>query len=304
MKNALCKDKKEVLVKCKGVHIVNGEKVFCGEVGTNHTFYEVPTKNHGIIYMCPSCYNKKESYFTENNLVSNGEKKHGFTYSYEMELTRHDSNFVRMLQYNGFLPTYDSTVAIEYKSPIYQSLNGTRKLFRSLAKELNHDYFQYQCGTHCNIGHKEYINDKYIRIISNKYYLLFGNMSKWLELNPLASQEIYGRAIGGWASTIDENTNPFNHTNFINLEHSTHIEFRQCKFINENQYIDCVQLNTKIVQAIIKNFIQKYEEKDYNTKKFKNFNEYMNYKAKFTSNKIIQLLEKECDKKGIPYTSL
>lgn len=303
MKNSLCKTKKEVVVKCKGTHIVNGEKVFCGKQGTNHTFHEVPTKNHGVIYMCDDCFHKMESYFTENNLIANGEKNHGFTYSFEMELTKHSDNFVRMLQYNGFMPTYDSTVEIEYKSPIYQSLNGIRKLFRSLATELDNDYFDFRSGTHCNIGHKQWINSYYIGIIGLHYHLLFDDMSKWLELNPLASKEIYGRAIGGWAKPI-EYSSPYEHTNFINIEHDTHIEFRLCKFVNENQYIDCVQLNTKIVKAIIKNFLEKYEECDFNTKKFKDFDEFIQYKARFTSNKIIQLLEKECDKKGIPYTSL
>lgn len=302
--NRLYEGKKEVAVNCKGVHIVNGIRQVCGKEGTNHTFHAVQTRNHGVIYMCEECFNKKRSYFTENSLVVNKSKKHGFTYSFEMELTKHSDAFVRMLQYNNFLPTSDSTVEIEYKSPIYQSLCGIRKLFRSMSEELTNDYFDYRAGTHCNIGHVEYINSSTIEILGRFYHSLFLPMSQWLELNPLASVEIYGRVIGGWARPIYEGCDPFQHANFINLEHSTHIEFRQCKYINENQYVDCVQLNTKIVKTLINNFIMHFDAEDFDTRRYKNITEYRRHKAQVTAKKIVALLEKECDKKGISYTSL
>ena len=302
--NRLHEDKKEVVVNCKGVHIVNGMRSVCGIEGTNKTFHAVQTKNHGVIYMCPECYNKKRSYSTENSLLVNLAKKHGFTYSFEMELSKHSDAFVRMLQYNNFLPTSDCTVEIEYKSPIYQSLCGIRKLFRSMATELDNDYFDYTCGTHCNIGHVDYINESTIQILGRFYHSLFVPMSQWLELNPLASVEIYGRQIGGWAQPITSSTNPYEHRNFINLEHDTHIEFRQCKFVNENQYVDCVQLNTKIVTAIINNFIMHFDSEDFDTRRYKNITEFRRHKASVTAKKIVALLEKECDKKGILYTSL
>lgn len=303
--NALCK--KEVQVKCKGVNIRGEHKSICGKQGTNHTFHAVETKNHGVIYLCDECYNKGREIYTyglENGYKANTTKKHGFTYSFEMELTKHNDSFVRMLQYNNFLPTHDSTVEIEYKSPIYQSLCGIRKLFRSMNNELTRDYFDYNAGTHCNIGHVEFINDSTISIIGRFYHSLFLPMSEWLLNNPIASEEIYGRTIGGWASPINENTNPYTHKNFINLEHNTHIEFRQCKFINENQYIDCVQLNTKIVKAIINNFLMHFDNQDFDTTRYKNITEFRRHKAKLTAKKIVALLEKECDKKNIPYTSL
>ena len=302
--NRLYEDKKEVMVKCKGVHIDNGMRTICGCEGTNHTFHAIQTKNHGVIYMCPSCYSKKRSYSTENSLIVNLAKKHGFTYSFEMELSKHSDSFARMLQYNNFIPTDDITVAIEYKSPIYQSLCGIRKLFRSMTNELSNDYFDYNAGTHCNIGHVNYINDTTINIIGRFYHSLFLPLSQWLELNPLASQEIYGRQIGGWAIPISENSDPYEHKNFINIEHDTHLEFRLCKFVNENQYIDCVQLNTKIVKAIINNFIMHFDAEDFDTTRYKNITEYRRHKARITAKKLVSLLEKECDKKGILYTSL
>lgn len=304
IRQASKEDKKEVAVNCKGVHIVNGQKYVCNKEGTNKTFHAVQTKNHGVIYMCDDCFNKQESYYTENSLFVNKDKKHGFTYSYEMELSRHDLAFIRMLQYNNFVPTRDCTVVVEYKSPIYKSLNGNRKLFRSLASALDERYFDYTCGTHCNIGHIDYINASTISIIAEYYKILFLPMSNWLKLNRQASIEIYGRELSHWAMPISETTNPYEHTNFINIEHNTHIEFRQCKFINENQYVDCVQLNTKIMTALINNFLSHYYDEEFDTRRYKTIEQFRQYKASVTANKFIQLLEKECDKKGIPYTSL
>lgn len=299
MKNALC-ERRVSAVNCKGIHIVNGEKIVCGKEGTNQDFYKVETKNHGVIYMCPDCYHKVESYYTENGLKANQEKKHGFTYSFEFEMTNSEAPYTRTLQYNGFLPTHDSTVSIEYKSPIYQSLNGLRKLFRSLNNELDNSYFEDEAGTHCNIGHVDYINSDTIELIGAFYHELFQEMSDWLKANPYACKEIFGRPLNRWASPIDNYTSPRSHSNLINIEHSTHLEFRMCKFINENQYIDCVQLNTKIVKAIIKNFLQKVDE-PFNEKKFKDRYDFLTYKARYTSNKIVQLLEKECKAKNIPF---
>ena len=225
MKNALC-ERRVSVVKCKGIHIVNGEKVVCGKEGTNQDFYQVETKNHGVIYMCPDCYHKVESYYTENGLKANQEKKHGFTYSFEFEMTNNQAPYVRTLQYNGFLPTHDSTVSIEYKSPIYQSLNGLRKLFRSLNNELDNSYFEDEAGTHCNIGHVDYINGDSIELIGAFYHELFQDMSDWLKANSYACQVIFGRTLNRWATPIDSYTSPKSHSNFINIEHSTHLEFR------------------------------------------------------------------------------
>lgn len=295
---------KEVKVYCKGVHIVEGRKIICGCQGTNKTFHRISTPNHGDVFFCPDCYHKMEGYETKNDLRVNGKKKHGFTVSIEMELTAHDDAFDRFLQYNNFKPTSDCTVAIEYKSPIYQSLNGVRKLFRSLCNGVNtRDYFDYRCGTHCNIGH-DAINSQTIVWLIRFYHSLFLPMSRWLELNPVASEALYGRQIGGWASPINEHTDPLEHTNFINLQHFTHIEFRQCKFINENQYVDLIQLNTKIVKALLNNFVEHFDDDDFDTRRYKNITEFRKHKATLTGKKIVSLLEKECQKRNIPYTSL
>lgn len=298
--------KREKVVSCKGVNIRYGMKEICGKKGTNHTFHAVETKNHGVIFMCDECYNKGRQQYTysiENDLKVNGAKKHGFTYSFEMELSKHEDSFVRMLQYNNFMPTYDSTVAIEYKSPIYQSLNGIRKLFRSMSKELSNDYFDYNVGTHCNIGHTS-INLQTIRYLSRFYHSLFLPMSRWLELNPLATEKLYGRQIGGWASPINENTDPFRHENFINLQHTTHVEFRLCKFIDEKQYVDVVQLNTKMMKALINNFIEHFNREDFDTTRYASIRDYRRHKARLTGQKLVSLIEKECIKKNIPFTSL
>ena len=295
---------RETKVSCKGVVIYGNTKRICGQVGTNKTFHRVVTKNHGSIFLCDECYNRIEGYNDENGLKVNGVKKHGFTYSFEMELTAHHDAFDRMLQYNNFMPTSDSTVAVEYKSPIYQSLNGIRKLFRSMSNELDHDdYFDYACGTHCNIGHT-LINGTTISYLKRFYHSLFIPLSRWLELNPEATEKIYGRSLTRWATPINEYTDPNNHTNFVNLQHNTHVEFRLCKFIDENQYIDCVQLNTKMMTALINNFIEHFNDDDFDTRRYANITEYRKHKATMTGKKLVSLIEKECDKKGYAYTSL
>lgn len=302
---------REVPVFCKGVIINGSHKRQCSCQGTNKTFHRVHTKNHGDIFLCPDCYSKGErdifTYSQENGVRVNGQKKHGFTWSIEMELTSHNDAFCRTLQYNNFMPTYDCTVAVEYKSPIYQSLNGVRKLLRSLRNELNDDYFNYRCGTHCNVGH-DMINSVSLDYIRHFYHSLFMPLSNWLLLNPEATEKVFGRQLStsysDWAIAINQNSEPLEHKNFINLQHDTHIEFRLCKFRDEYQYVDCMDLCRKFVDAIITNFVEHFNDDDFDTRRYKTLREYRQHKAVVAGKKLISLIEKYCDKNNIAYTSL
>ena len=226
-----------------------------------------------------------ESYYTENDKRRGTTKKHGFTFSMELEMSRPTEVMRAELINCDFIPTRDCTTDTEFKSSIWQSLNPLPKKFTTIEKLLNEGEGAITSaeGTHFHVGHNEFINATTIDYIARFYHSLFIPLYEVMKENEDATKNLFGRYFCRWADGINTNTNPRQHENFINLQHDYTIEFRLCKFKNASQYMNVVKFCKDATSCIINNFIKHFEGATTEQRK---------HKADVTANKLISLYKK------------
>jgi hypothetical protein len=264
--------------------------IHCGnEFQTVHMFKVLsPSKN--FMYVCNDCnvpdlILSNRTYYNENSIDSHKQALHGLSWSIELETSEcnHDSNW--HYQYN-FLATHDGSInGIEWKSPIWHNLSGLNQLFRTIEKKC---VIGSECGTHLNIG--TYNSDK-IDMLKRFYHSLFIPLCKRMQSYTNDTIKLFGRDFTYYANTINENSDPDAHTNFINLQHSTHIEFRLCKFKTADQYMNCIKMCTEFVKAINNNFIEHFNDNTIDSS-ITDIKAYRIHKAKITANKLVKIFDK------------
>lgn len=202
-------------------------------------------------YVCEHHRTLNECYSADNLHFIGEAKANGDTFSYELELSECDFAGRVELAVNHFLPTNDSTVFVEMKSPIYNGLNGLSKYLKSVEDLMtsgnisNAETFEYACGTHLHTGNRGFkrnglnipaINADTMGFIRRYYHSLFIPLCMVMSVNTEATVKLFGRDFGTWARKIDGNTDPIEHRNFVNVQHSETIEWRLSFFVNAEQY--------------------------------------------------------------------
>ena len=200
-------------------------------------------------------------YSTENNYLSGKPTKDGITTSFELELShcsRHAA--IELVVNHDILLTSDSTVAVECKPPIFQSLQACTKMLGKIEalKKSGDIEIDDSCGTHIHTGTIEGDID---------FSWLFGasqNVKNYIAFfEPLALHvsrdysdneriEKFGRDFGIWAKRVyfGDNYCKVNgrmfengyygmnncHVAAFNVQHSYSVEFRLPKYITGTQY--------------------------------------------------------------------
>lgn len=288
------------------LQFIENSKARCIKDGCNNKGVfrlTLATRGERSAYVCEKhCYdaNNLESYFAENDYIHGTYKMNGFTYSIELETSDADYKAVFELLNLHFLPTSDSTVYIEFKSPIYDGLNALQKALVSVELLENRGHLSTtetwdydSIGTHCHVGHKDYINRGTMKYLKEYYNELFLPLSNAMVENADATKALYGRDLSGeWAEPIGMYTDANNHSNFINMQHDNTIEFRTCKFITAKQYMQAVHCNKDMVNCLIENFIKHYNDYDYNRRLYYSIDDYRLHKAQVTAKKLVKLYKK------------
>lgn len=279
--------------------MATGRCVCCGRLATNR----LTLRNRGgrAAYLCDFHLEEEHSYSDENDKRRGKEKVNRFTYSWENE-TSHSTEKARIeLMSMGFIPTSDSTVDVEYKSPIYNGLNAPIKQCVSIEDMLHSGDIRIgsNCGSHFHVGHAEHINPETMRYIRRFYNTLFVPLSQAIAADPEKARKFWGRTFTYYASPITENTYSGNvpgyempHENFINLQHEYTIEFRLAKFVTAQQYQNVMRFCKDVVSCIINNFILHFNATDYNDSKFESITAYRKHQAEKTARKIVMLYNK------------
>ena len=234
-----------------------------------------------------------ESYYTKND-TRRGNANHGFTFSLELEMHNPTPAMRAELENVGFIPTRDGTTDTEFKSPIYESLKPLPKKLKTLNDmlEAGHGRITNEDGTHFHVGHVDAINPETMNYLKRFYHSLFVPLCNVMKDNPEATKKLFGRNFTYYASQINYDTEPSNHCNFINMQHSYTIEFRLCKFVNDVQYVNCMKFCKDATNAIIANFINHFNDEDFDTRRYSNKIEYRKHKAEVTAQKLVKLFEK------------
>lgn len=229
----------------------------CSALGT--VKYSVKRRGGGHAYLCRYHSNSLESYFTENDLRLGEMKAHGYTFSIELETSNVTFPARLELCVAGFLPTADSTVFAEFKSPIYNGANGIKAYLPSIQEMINCGDMEInsECGTHFHVGQKDYINPDTMDYIRRFYHSLFLPLCSAMEQNDSKATAIFGRGFGYWCSAITANSHAEEHSNFINTQHGYTLEFRRAYFKNAEQYSNCVDFCRMVTEKVVNSFCKK-----------------------------------------------
>lgn len=264
----------------------------CSSVGT----VKVDSFRRGgrSIFMCDFHANHRESYNFENDNRLGSVKANGITVGQEFETSYSSEKARAEILQNGYVPTIDCTVDVEYKSPIFEGLNAISKQALTLERLMQSGDLVVgeECGTHTHIGHHEYINATTIDYLRRFYHSLFVPLSDAMSANPEAVRRVFGRGFNHWATPVDRDTYAENHTNFINLQHTYSIEFRLVKFENAQQYMHAVKFCKAVAEAVINNFIVHFNDTDFDRSRYDGYKAYRLHKAQVTANKLVKIWEK------------
>lgn len=271
--------------KCQGT---------CGRYLLTSEMHKLNNPSKGWHYMCPTCYNQQASYSTDNSTFKGQRlKDRKNSISLEFEISNRNRKPHQFLLQYGWLNTSDCTVQAEYKTPIYTgSLNTLVRIYKSIDKNFNISRWTNDYGTHTNVGHQEKINAETIGYLRRFYHSLFLPLSNHLKAETDKTIKLFGRNFTYYANYIDRYSNPQEHTNFINLQHVTHIEFRLCKYINAHQFSICNKFCVDAVNCIITNFINHFNDLSLDTDTNEEKKRYRRKKADVTAKKLIRLFEK------------
>lgn len=269
----------------------------------NEGFIAVPMTDRGggNGYICADCARRNRSYYTENGFRMGERKVHEETNSMEFETSESTIKARVELLHFGFIPTHDSTVNCEYKSPIYEGMCALSKQLVSIEKLIASGDIRvgYECGTHFHIGQAEYINPVTMRYLRRFNGSLFTELSKAIMADTEKSARFFGRRPNNWAQPVtmndpsgDYDGDRMKHSAMFNLQHDYTIEFRQAKFVNAKQYMQVAKFARDCMNAIIENFIKHFNDTEWDTTRYPKRTDYRKHKAQVASRKMVKLYEK------------
>lgn len=271
----------------------------CNRIGT----VRIPIAKRGdrFGYLCEYHAHQEEGYSVENGYHYGVAKKNGFTFAMELETSDSNGKARGELADFGFKPTYDCTVDVEYKSPIFEGLNALSKQCVSIEKLIASDCMRIgsECGTHFHVGHAEHINPVTMRYLRRFNGSLFAPLSEAIMADPAKAERFFGRRSNSWADPVtfhdpsgDFEGSRMKHSAMFNLQHDYTVEFRQAKFVNAAQYMAVAKFARDVVNALIENFIKHFMDTEWDTNRYPTRTAYRKHKADVTAKKLVKLYEK------------
>ena len=226
----------------------------CNQLGVNK--FPVRRRGGNNAYLCEWHTRHMDPYSAENPVYIGDTKASGETFSLELETMRPTLNARIELCIAGFRPTSDCTVDVEFKSPIYNGFNGISAYLPSIQDLLDTRdiVIDSNCGTHFHTGQKQYITPVYMAYIRRFYHSLFLPLYSEIAKDSEKVERIFGRSVSGWAELATENTKAVEHSLFINTQHEYTLEFRNAKFVNAEQYVECAKLCREIMRRVVASF--------------------------------------------------
>jgi len=177
----------------------------------------------GLGFVCRHCLSLKSYNTTNDNYIGNRKKmpKYGF----ELELSKKIDSAYKLLKYD-FIPTYDGSVEIEFKSPIFADLYH----YNRIANIINELDKRSIASTHIHIELPLYEKN----IITSYWKLLWAPLTNFLYYNDKLTRKVYGRYFNRWASGY---ITPYQRYTAFNIAtHYPTYEIRLTKFRNPDQF--------------------------------------------------------------------
>ena len=247
-------------------HCVECGRVTCeAEGGTRVT---TPAQRNGV-WVCADHRGKKNlrSYYEENTKRVGSGNADGISISLELETMGIATHARAYLVSNGFIATSDSTVDIEYKSPIYTSEQALAKIIGGIEYFDKNEVYKFKvnhekCGLHTHFG---FIDNRYdFRELGTDYKRLFKELDTIVcDLTDAEKEAIFGRTWGEYNEELNFRY-PDRHENWINIQHEYTLEIRMPRFNNAVQYMKFLKTFKKMFKALDTHYISKGAQNNYN----------------------------------------
>ena len=249
----------------------SGHCVECGRVTSEALGGKrvtTPAQRNGVWVCCDHRGTRNlNGYCDENNIRVGSGNADNISISIELESMGVSTHARAYLVSNKFIATSDSTVDIEYKSPIYTSEQPLAKIIGGIEYMDNNDSYQfkvnhYKCGLHTHFG---FIDNRYnFCNLYEDYRTLFEKLNKIVvELSDEDREIIFGRTWGEYNAPINFGC-PDRHENWINIQHPYSIEIRMPRFISAIQYMTLLKTFKKMFKALDTHYISKGAEHNVN----------------------------------------
>ena len=232
----------------------------CGkEMGNAPGWVEFQPKSRGTVaYMCPECMVVHEYHDRQEKIRWGEHNAEGFTFGFEFEIIPKSSASHALLisRDYGMLATYDSSIAwhggIEFKSLVYDSLNGVKQSFRTIEENMVFcpEYYS-NMGTHAHVGHGTRYTPDFSRWVYHNRNKLFDPLGEQLYKNPEVCEQVFGRTLTGYADWPCSYTG---HDSIVNVYNINNIEWRIPQFRSATQYFWAVCLCKEFTKALLDGF--------------------------------------------------
>jgi hypothetical protein len=247
------------------------------------------TKSSNGRYVCRDCLQVKQ-YSTASTQQAHRQKDHHKTYGFEFECIPINKQAQATIMANkyGFIPTSDCSLAtggIEFKTPIYYSLNGVKPMLRTLLTLA--DFQNDSCGQHINMGDTKHIDPSSMSKIRDYAFDLFDPLYNYMYEHRSQTTRVCGRFFTNYARQRSCYTD---HVSWINLSHDYRIEFRLSKMNSANQYFQLICMWTEILDCVINGFLLKYQDRQADVNKTN---------AHRVGERLVKIFQKYADGKSI-----
>lgn len=233
----------------------------CGKLMDNDAFGWIafqPKSRGTKAYICPSCMRVHGYYSKQEKIRWGTSNANSFTFGFEFEIIPRTkaSHALLISRDYGMLATSDCSISVyggvEFKSLVYDSLNGVKQIFRTISENMvfNDEYYDHM-GTHVHIGHGTRYTWDFYNWLYDYDYELFDTLGEKLMNNPDLCQDVFGRALTSYANWP---CNYQDHASFINIANRSNLEFRILQFNDPTQYFWAVCLCKEFVKALLDGF--------------------------------------------------
>ena len=247
-------------------HCVECGRVTCEADGGKRV--TTPAQRNGV-WVCSAHRGKRNlnDYCSENPIRVGSGNADNISISVELESMGVSTHARAYLVGNKFKATSDSTVDIEYKSPIYTSEQPLAKIIGGIEYMDKSDDYKFSvnnvhCGIHTHFG---FIDNRYnFCNLYEDYETLFEELDKIVRnLTDEDRKVIFGRSWGEYNSPIRFSC-PDRHENWINIQHNYSIEIRMPRFVDAVQYMKFLKTFKKMFKALDTHYISKGAERNVN----------------------------------------
>lgn len=290
----------------------------CQQCGAVHSVDEMikttlAKRGGASAYMCLQCGKRNLHYHASNDKNRGTQKQNGVFVGIELETSYTTEKARNELFSYGMIPTHDCSLesdedswrygedgsTCEYVTGILSGLNIASKLCNSIEALMNNNDLNINdsCGTHFHVSidsMKDQNGDAvYMGYIQRFYHSLFIPLCEKMKANPQVTEALFGRYFDEhYCVAINERSYTGNRYLFINVTNNSNIEFRLNKFINAKQYQNLMKMETEMVQAIVTNFCEHFNDEKIDARRYPNMTAYRKHKASVTAQKLIKIFEK------------